>query len=240
MTEFTKILKLANDEKVELAESFKETLGKELVLGMTRYVCRYGTLSDGHEKITDAQRYYQAIKEMWSIQEGVNMAKANAMFAEADLRDAQVELKKAKKKSDKLRAEAKILISQQRLLSLLVSVEDSVRQLDEFNKVRLELMPIVRAQYPKGIEQAEPDNWKAVAEYRMLKQQVPGVAPERLDNIPMPPEEKSKLGLAYHRMDAIAPNVIRNKELIQTDYNGNADLFLKDQSPVELQIVGDK
>lgn len=233
MTEFNKILKLAADERVELAESFKETIGKELVLGMTRYVCRYGTLSDGHEKITDAQRYYQAIKQMWSLQEGLNMAKANAMLAEADLRDAESELEKAEKDTDKLRAEAKIILAKQRLMTLLVSFEDGIRQLDEFNKVRLELMPIVRAKYPEGIEQAEPDNWRAVAEYRMLKQKTPGLGAERLDNVPMSPEAKLKFGSVHGRLDAIAPALIRNKELIENKYNGNADLFIKDQKLLE-------
>ena len=40
---YDEILKLADDNTVQLALSFKEGLNKDLSLGMTRYVCRYGT-----------------------------------------------------------------------------------------------------------------------------------------------------------------------------------------------------
>ena len=206
--EYQKVLELAASEQVELASSFKSLLHKELVLGQTRYVCRYGTLSDGHERITDAQRYYGAIKEMYSLSGNIRLCKANAILAQADLLDAKEDENKATKESDKLRAQGKALHAQEKLLSALVTIEDQLRQIDEYDRVRKELMPIVTKQYPLGIEQAEPDNWKAVYEYRMFKEQTPGMARERTDNIPLDPVSKAKLGYEHGRMDSIAPLAI--------------------------------
>ena len=67
MNEFEKILEMAEDERIKLAEGFKGLLHTELMFGQSMYLCRYGTLSDGHEKFTDAQKYYQAIREMWIL-----------------------------------------------------------------------------------------------------------------------------------------------------------------------------
>jgi hypothetical protein len=212
--DYEKVLELVDSEQVELATSFKSLLHKELVLGQTRWVCRYGTLSDGHEKITDAHRYYQAIKEMYALSGSIRLQKASAMLAQADLLDAQELEAQATKASDKLRAQGKALQAQEQMLTALVTIEDQLRMLDEYDKVRLELKPIVQAQYPQGIEQAERDNWLAVAEYRMLKQQVPGNAPERLDNVPLDPLTKAQYGLHAGRMDAIAPLLVGKKELV--------------------------
>lgn len=196
MQEFDKILELTGDERVELGASFKELLHKELCLGMTRYVCRYGTLSDGHEKITDAQRYYQAIKEMYGRAHEIRSQRANAMEAQADLLDANDLVERAKTKQEKLRAEASQMRAHDRLVSSLVQVEDSLRQLDEFNKVRLELKASVQAQYPNGIEQAEEDNWVAVAKYRGLKRKLG--YPEQLNHVPLEPTKKAQLSIDMH------------------------------------------
>lgn len=197
--EYEKILEIADSGNVELALSFKEEINKKLALGMTRYVCRYGTLSDGHEKLTEAQKYFQAIKEMWSLGTSMSFQKVSAMKAQADLLDAEESLEKAEKKSDKLRAEAKILEAKNALTISLVNIQDLERQLDEFNKVRLELAPIVEAMYPEGIEQAEEDSWKAVFEYRAMK------GDGTVQNIPLEPHTKAKLGVKYGNMQAIAP-----------------------------------
>lgn len=212
--DFEKLLKITENETVELTDSFKNLLSKELVFGQTRYVCRYGTLSDGHEKITSAQRYYQALKEMWNCRIGLKAQRVKAKRAQADLLDAQEALNAAKTKSEILRGEAAVEEAQEGLLQALTSAEDIARQLDEYNKIRLELQDEVRAKYPNGIEQAEYDNWKAVAEYRMIKEQTPGVQRERLDNVPLPELEKAKLGLAFNRIDAVGPLMVSKQELL--------------------------
>lgn len=213
METFDKILALTKDEKVELGSSFKELMHKELCLGMTRYVCRYGTLGDGHEILTDAQKYYQANKELWVRSCAMKELEAKAMEAQADLIDSDIEIQSSNNRTSELRAQAKKIRAENSLVSALVQAEDTLRQMDEFNRVRLELQEKVRAQYPEGIEQAEPDHWRAVARYRFLKGNQ-----EQMSNIPMPVEEKAKLGVSYKRQDMFAPLIIEDerkaKELV--------------------------
>lgn len=191
--DYEKILELASDEKVELAKSFKDEINKTLALGMTRYVCRHGTLSEGHGKLTDSQIYYQSIKEMWGLSGSIESQKVISMRAQADLMDAEDKLSSAVKKSEILRAEADILDAKTKLTNALVTIQDQTRMLDEFNKVRLELKEKVEAQYPLGIEQAEPDNWKAVYKYKVLQKRA-GYQ-EILAHVPLPKKEKTELGL---------------------------------------------
>lgn len=224
MNPYDKILEISEHELIKLSNTFRQKLHTHLVLGQTRYVCRYGTLSDGHEKLTDAQRYYQAIKEMWALSGSIQTHKIEAKFSEADLLEGKEELEKAKSPAEKLRAEAKIERATLRVANYLTQAEDLLRQLDEYNKVRLELAPRVEAQYPEGIEQAEADNWKAVAYYRYLKSEH-----ERMDNVPMSPEDKARLGFQYHRRDMVAP-------LIVSDGKKAKDLetlFTADQTLIE-------
>lgn len=150
----------------------KKFLHTHLVLGQTRWVCRYGTLSDAHEHITPAQRYYQAIKMRFHLSESILSQKAVAMKAQANLMDAIDLMKKVKKPSDKLRAEAAKTEAENSLRSSLITIEDQERMVDEYTKVINELGPEVEARYPGGIEQAEPDNWEAVAKYRAKLQKM--------------------------------------------------------------------
>lgn len=203
---YSKLLELTSDNTVQLASSFKELLGKELVLGQTRHMCRYGTLSDGHEKITEAQRYYQALREMHNLAANMRSVRAQAMVAQADVLEWEQKLKDAYTAPDKLRFEGKLLLAKEQLLFLLTTVEDQTRMLDEYNKVRLELGPAVRAKYPEGIEQAEADNWKAVFEYRALK------GDGHVQNIPLSPMDKAKLGVQYGNAEAMIPLVMTNRD----------------------------
>jgi len=218
---FKRIDEIASSEEVRLAGELKELLHKELVLGQTRYVCRHGTLSDGHEKVTDAQRYYQSIREIYTIRSSMINTKARAMETQADLLDAK-ELPE-ETPSQKLRKKAAILSAEEALLSHLITVEDQARMIDEYNKVRLELMDKVRAKYPEGIEQAEADNWEAVFRYRMIKGKSPMVAPERVDNVPLSPEHKARLGIEFQRVDAVAPKLVKEglglKALSEMNHN---------------------
>lgn len=234
MKEFEKILELSSDSRVDLAQSFKDLLHKKLVLGQTRYLCRYGTLSDGHEKLTPAQRYYQAIKEMWFIGNNIAVQKAQAMNAQADYMDAKEAVESAKKDSEKIRAESKALTAHRQLVSALVSIEDQMRMLDEYNKIRIELEPYIEERYPGGIEQAEEESWRAVFEYRMSKGQI-----ERIDNVPLPPVVKAELGLKYGRPDAIAPLAITEKQAIGAFAGGDVKKFI-DLVKEQNKLIEDK
>lgn len=200
---YDKIVKLTDNKTVELALSFKEEINKTLALGMTRYVCRYGTLSDGHEKLTSAQIYFQAIKEMWGLGNSIEGYRIQSMELQADLMDAEEIL--VDSPSKQLRKDAAVLKAKTRLVSTLVSIEDLTRQLDEFNKVRLELKAEVEAKYPLGIEQAEEDNWKIVFEYRAMK------GDYKVQNIPLSQEVKAQMGIAHNNLEAMAPLALMDK-----------------------------
>lgn len=191
--EFDKLFEVTSDTKIGLADEIKELLHTELCMGMTRFVCRFGTLGDGFEKLTDAQKYYQAVKETYVRACELRRAKANAKKAYAEFLEAKAELSQADNEIKKLKCESKLELAELSAMELLVHAEDTLRQLDEFNKVRLELQERVRTQYPGGIEQAEPDNWKAVMQYRLNN------VPHTLSSIPLPLEEKQKIGLEFQQ-----------------------------------------
>lgn len=208
MEYFEKILKLTDNEKVELRHEIKETIHKELCLGMTRYVCRHGTLSDGFDKFTDAQKYFQAVKETYIRSNELKRISANAKKAQADYMEAKIEWLEAKEPHHKLRAEGKMELAELALFELLVQTEDTWRQFDEFNKVRLELMPIVRAQYPEGIEQAEEDNWKAVGKAWALRK-LTGAG--TLHHLPLPSEQKAALANEFKLPELTIAQIIESE-----------------------------
>lgn len=189
--EFKKLFEVTSDVKIGLADEIKNLLHTELCMGMTRFVCRNGTLGDGFEKLTDAQKYYQAVKETYVRACELRRAKANAKKAYADFLEARSEVANADNEIKKLRAESKLELAELSAFELLVHAEDTLRQLDEFNKVRLELQDKVRDQYPEGIEQAEPDNWKAVMQYRLNN------VPQTISSIPLPMNEKQQIALDF-------------------------------------------
>lgn len=210
MSHLNSVLSLTDSSEVTLAESFKELLHKELTFGMTRHVCRYGTLSDGHEKITESQRYYQALRESYQRSQTMKDYKVQALEAEADLLDAIELLETAKTRAEKLRAKASHLKATTRLETALVMAEDCNRQLVEFLRVVKELQPAVRAKYPEGIEQAELDNWKAVAEYRAALQEITGT-PLHLEHLPLPQREKAELAIKLNKAELAAWFMVENK-----------------------------
>lgn len=213
MNDLEKLSILIGDEKVQEGLDLpKIYLHKWLTLGQTKYVCEYGTLSDGHEKITAAQRYAQAIKEQYYLCQNISGQKALALEAQADILDSEATLDTAKTPQDTLRAQAKKLNAQARLSSALVTVEDQMRMLEVYVRIRNELGPIVEAQYPEGIEQAEEDNWIAVAEYRHAKDKTPGLAREIMSNLPLPPKLKAALGVVMGRPDMAAPLMVTKKK----------------------------
>jgi hypothetical protein len=203
---YNKILTLAENETVKLADSFREKLHTHLVLTQTRHMCRHGTLSEGHEKLTSSQRYFQAIREMYYLSQSICNAKIEAKLSQADYIEAKESLEKADTVSKRLRAEAQIERAESKMMGQLVTVEDLTRMLDEYNKIRLELEPEVMAKYPNGIEQAEQENWEAVARYRVIKG-----GNERLDNLPISPERKAELAFELGRQDLLAAYFIKNE-----------------------------
>lgn len=214
MSDYDKILSLVNSDTVELgADLPKVTLHKWLTLSMTNFVVKYGCLSDGHEKITDSQRYAQAIREMYGMAQGIKQQRATAKRAQAKLLRAKEQLEIAKSTADRLDAEADLEDAENLLASALVTLREQMRVLNAFDEVRRELGPKVEAQYPEGIEQAELDNWTAVYKYRMEAEKVPGMARQLTSNVPLPPEVKAELGIKYGRMDSIAPLLIANPQL---------------------------
>lgn len=213
--DFNKLFQITDDTKLTLSDEMKELLNKELCLGMTRWVCRHGTLGDGFEKLTDAQKYYQAVKEVWTRANELKRVRANAKKSYADFLEAKAKLEKAQTEIEILRATAEVELSELSALELLAHAEDVLRQLDEFNNVRLELQERVRAQYPGGIEQAEPDSWRTVMKYRLLKTGVPGALNDTT-SVPLPFEEKFRIATEIKdRPDLAAPLLLSNLEKAQ-------------------------
>lgn len=210
MNDIEKIIKFTEDETVELGASFKELLNTDLMLGMSDWVIRNGCLSPGHEKLTDSQRYHQSIREMYNLGVNIKSQKALAFEAEADLLDANAMPTDTRAKQ--LRKKAAILRAELKITSALVTVEDQVRQIKSFDSVRLELKDKVKAKYPGGIEDAEEDNWTAVAEYRFLKKNMG--YPENLTHVPLDIKSQTNLGLKLQSPDLMAWAMVTDRPLL--------------------------
>ena len=206
---YSKILKISEDS-VELNSEVKELLHKELCLGMTNYVVNNGTLADGCDNITDSQKYYTSIKMCYTLSSAMKTNKFLVMEAYADFLQAKEDQELAQKEHEKIRAEARLLRAISTMENLLVNVEDQKRQLDAFNKARLSLKDSVRAQYPEGIEQAEPDNWMAVARYKHLRKKMG--KNEVLHHIPLPIDIKAKLGIELEEPEFMAWKIIADQK----------------------------
>lgn len=209
MSNFDDLFKVTSSSNIELAQELKQLLNTELAVGMTRWVCRYGTLGDGFEKLTDAQKYYQSLREVYTRSIELKKIKARAKLAYASFLEAREQLEKAGGEIATLKAESAVEMAETAALELLITAEDTTRQLDEFNKVRLELQDSVRTKYPGGIEQAERDTWIAVAQYRVMNHQLMGGSD--LKTIPLSFEDKFKIGKDLeNRSDMITPLWIGN------------------------------
>lgn len=188
---------------VEKSFNYKDLLNKKLVLGQTRWVCRYGTLGDGHEHLSDAQRYFQAIKEAYYIACSLKRLEATRLKIEADLLEAEILIECKESRVTQLRGASAKKLAELAMIENQVTEQDLTRMLDEYNKIIEELGPAVDAKYPEGIEQAEKDHWENVFKYRMVKSLDPRNR-ETVSNVPLPPEDKARLGSKYHRIDALA------------------------------------
>lgn len=233
MNDFDKILEIANENAVSLSHELRNQLHKEMALGMTRFVCRHGTLSDSFDKLTESQIYYQANKEAYIRANELRRLRANAKKANAELLEAKEDLRKAVTEIEKLKAQARLELAELNLFELLVTAEDTARQLDEFNKIRGELRESVRSAYPEGIEQAELDNWRAVAEYKAFLKQV-GCASGPLNSLPLPSDEKAKIGVVSNNPEMAAWYLVQNKAKLKGQ---DMLTFLKEELKLE---EGDK
>lgn len=225
MNKFDAILKLTESDLVNAGiELPKIQLHKWLVFGQTDYLCRYGTLSDGHEKFTPAQKYAQALREYYGLAENSKRMKAQAKIAMADYLDAKSALDASVSAAEKLRNEGKMELAEAQLTTCLVTAEDQMRMIKTYAAVCNELGPVVEKQYPNGIEQAEMDNWVAVAKYRNIAGGITGNA--RMDNIPLPAHIKAELGMAYQRVDMVAPLMVEREKEIRELPTGSVAEFL--------------
>lgn len=224
--DFSQVLSLSKDENVKIGQEFKNLLHKNFVLGQTDYVCLNGTLSDGHEKITKSQRYYQAHKEWYLLSNNVGMLLAQAMESKADLLDAKDALKNAKTAAQKLRCKSKKMIAEMKIESARITISDQIRMIRSYRKFIEEVGPEVEAKYPCGIEQAESDNWRAVAKYRAVKKGFGFNEP--MNNLPLPMDEKAKFALENGIPEMAAWFLSENQEGL-TEYKGNIEHFLQDK-----------
>lgn len=211
MKEYETILAETNQPVVKEAINLSQEMNRWLFLGQTKHVCRYGTLSEGHEKITPAQKYAQATKELYYLGLAVNQKKVDAKKALADLKESEAKLAGDLTDWERLRAEAELEEAQCKIISCNIAIQDQMRMVDEFNQVRLELKPQVESQYPEGLEQAEFDNWKAVAEHRLNQNRS-----SPMNNIPLPSETKAMIGQEYGRPDMKAALFIEDRKTFES------------------------
>lgn len=172
---------------VEKSFSYKDLLNRQLVLGQTRWMCRYGTLGEGHENITPAHRYFQAVREAYGLACSIKRAKAMSLRCQADLLDAKDKLQTVGTDAvAKLRAQSTLELAEISVTENEVTTQDMLRQLDEYDAIIGELKPEIEAKYPLGIEQASPDMWKDRFQYKM-ERRLP------LNTIPLPEKDKQQL-----------------------------------------------
>lgn len=200
MSDFDKILEIADDKTVQLTDEIKQLLGTELQFGMSNYVCKNGTLSEGFDKITPAQRYYQAVKECYTYSNAIQDLKAQALMEHGGYKIYTF----LRKYFSWLPIvgwwiKGKAMYAERKISSILMELEDKKRIIGAFNEERLKLMPEVRSRY-KCIEESEPDNWRAVLKYKMARQAIG--KNEFINHVPMPSNEKAKLGIQYGSAEA--------------------------------------
>lgn len=217
---FSEIVTLTRSKEVELGQEMQNLLDTELTLGMTRYQCKWGTLSDGHEHVTKAGRYYQSVRELWLRSNHMIQLEAKATKLKIRLGFWNLLHKLSKITMmpfviDWIGADVKL--AENALLDALVAARELHKQMDEFNKVRLELQNEVRKKYPMGIEQAQPDIYKELARYRAKKRKL-GYQNEQLTHVPLDPMSKAEVGV-----EVGAPDLF---------------LFLEHQEPEMLSAAG--
>jgi len=235
MTEFDKILEISSDKTLDLTDDIKKLLGTELHLGMSDYVCKNGTLSEGFEKITNAQRYIQAVKECWTY--GCNIKDTKAISMEAQARFQYWNL------LYKLffwvpilglYLKAKQMMATYRISSLLVTIQDQMRIFKAFDEVRRELMPEFREKYG-SIEAAEKDNWEAVLKYRIARQKIG--KQEHINHVPVPMKDKARIGLSMGAPEAVMWLAVEKEEEINDKFSGNIDKYLEVQTPDDEKVL---
>jgi hypothetical protein len=146
------------------------------------------------------------------------------MEAQADLIDALEKESENNTASQSLRAKAAIIKSEARLKSLLISIEDQIRQLKAFDRVRAKLEPLVRSKY-SNIEEAERDNWEAVLKYRMARNNMGHK--DFINHVPFPKEAKAEIGIKYGCPDALLWLAVTDEDVITKNHNGNVVEYIE-------------
>lgn len=180
------LIKLDKDERVKEGQELRSLLRKDFTLGMTRYVCRNGTLGEGHECLTLAEKYAQSCREYYTraFEASTQSAQAKKFYASyLKAKDKYEQAYETGGAAARLEAEAEMELAQLSLMRAEDNAKDLMDQLDEFRKVMHELRPKFREMYPEGVEQAEPDNWQNRLSYRMS-------VGKEVQSIPLPEKEK--------------------------------------------------
>jgi hypothetical protein len=173
---------------------------------MSKWVCRHGTLGEGHENGFDVGLVYpQALREIYNRLFEVSRHVANVKKSKAKLIRAQRALQGATNEADKLDAEANLELANLEMMSAYDCAVDLKAQLDEFQAVANELQDEFRKKYPEGLEQAQPIVWKKVLHYRLMT----NIDPKP---IPLPQEQKANIGAESGRMDLIAAYAVSNPQ----------------------------
>lgn len=201
------ITEIKDRPNVQEGLNLLEEVNKKLVLGQTKYMCKHGTLSDGHDYYSNAQRYFQAIREAYRVSTNIHESYCAAMEAQANRIDAQEAWNVAKTPQECLRAEAKFKRAEAQLKELTLNVQNRIKMLEAYQEVIHELGPEMDERYPEGIEQAQEDLWSDLFVGKMLKD-----PKARIDNIPLDPVTKAKLGLKWNRWDSAAQLVVQKLE----------------------------
>lgn len=195
LSDFDEIVRLAGDDLVKMGKNYQQQIGKKLRLGHTSYVIEHDMLGEGHQHFTPAGKYFQAIREVYSRAHTMEQKEAQAMEHQADLQDAYIALDEAKTDQDKLRAKAKIKRYSSSLKDMLIQMQDIRMEMQCLNRIIKRHEEEVEKKYNGDIELAQPDIWKAKMRYRLE-------LGERVNNIPMPIEEKAKLQAPFARKEA--------------------------------------
>ena len=220
MSDFTTVKDISNSKEAVLSRGLEDLLNKELQFGMSSYVIKNGSLSDGFEFLDDPARFYQSMRMMYQIADSIEEQEIGAMEAEADLIDAKKLLSLSTCESETLRAEAKIKRARARLRNMRVQTIDLQRHLKAFCEVYEELAPIVRGKY-KNIEEYEPERWEKVLRFRIDKRNT-GLYQENLCHVPLDPVTKAKIGIETGSKDATL--YLKYKEQDALNQLANGDL----------------
>jgi hypothetical protein len=226
----------ASDLVTSSAEFANKHINKWLHIHQTKYVTLYGTLSDGHGRITAAQIYSGALREAYSTAQSIETCAINAKRAYAKMLKAQDQINKAENEWDKIQAECDLLEAEKAMEGQRLNAESLKYMLEAHTEVINKLGPSVTAQY-SSFEASEKDNWMQTAKYWNDEKKSGYI--KQMQSLPLDPMSKAKLGIETHnpemtlwlkhsdpRFNSIAEGSAENLvKLIDNHANGNIEQF---------------